>query len=204
MLQRHNCSKLFITFNKNTESPDLTLSGTQPHDSNWLPSETVEHELVRFHIIIATKTQHNKIMLPFPRFTAWNVYSQCEFAWQWRHISFITSNIAGNSPVRSGWQQKEIPKLCLTGGWINMKMSSYQYRKSHCGDKTIVDRLISTMGFPILVRWHLYIESGPWSLWGWSTGNRWTPRKRLIWGKHGHAMTWHGVSRNDVKFWPCA
>ena len=23
------------------------------------------------------------------------------------------------------------------------------------------DRLISTMGFPILVRWHLYIESGP-------------------------------------------
>ena len=24
------------------------------------------------------------------------------------------------------------------------------------------DRLISTMGFPILARWHLYIESGPW------------------------------------------
>ena len=26
------------------------------------------------------------------------------------------------------------------------------------------DRLISTMGFPILVRRHLYIESGPWCL----------------------------------------
>ena len=26
------------------------------------------------------------------------------------------------------------------------------------------DRLISTMGFPILVRRHLYIESGPWFL----------------------------------------
>ena len=52
------------------------------------------------------------------------------------------------------------------GGWFNIKMSSYQYRKSHCGDKTIwrsSDRLISTMGFPILVRWHLYIESGPWT-----------------------------------------
>ena len=24
------------------------------------------------------------------------------------------------------------------------------------------DRLISTMGFPVLVRQHLYIESGPW------------------------------------------
>ena len=29
---------------------------------------------------------------------------------------------------------------------------------------TSYDRLISTMGFSILVRWHLYIESGPWSL----------------------------------------
>ena len=25
-----------------------------------------------------------------------------------------------------------------TGGWINIKMPSYQYRKSHCGDKTIL------------------------------------------------------------------
>ena len=24
-----------------------------------------------------------------------------------------------------------------TGGWFNKKMSSYQYRKSHCGDKTV-------------------------------------------------------------------
>ena len=31
-------------------------------------------------------------------------------------------------------------QLCLypSGGWINIKMSSYQYRKSHCGDKTIL------------------------------------------------------------------
>ena len=92
-----------------------------------------------------------------------------------------------------------------------MKMSSYQYRKSHCGDKTIsvfklsagpgtltskiwvgpasfpslskknfgkimlqsgkfqilfwrlksYDCLISTVAFPLLVRWHLYSESVP-------------------------------------------
>ena len=67
--------------------------------------------------------------------------------------------------------------------WFNIKMLSYQYRKSHYGDETVVmmigsdnvvvpaprhylnqyyyDRLISTMGFPILVRWHLFIESAP-------------------------------------------
>ena len=26
----------------------------------------------------------------------------------------------------------------VTGPWFNIKMSSYQYRKSHCGDKTVV------------------------------------------------------------------
>ena len=40
-----------------------------------------------------------------------------------------------------------------SGPWFNIKMTSYQYRKSHC--------VISTMGLPILVRRHLYIESGP-------------------------------------------
>ena len=27
---------------------------------------------------------------------------------------------------------------CWSGPWFNIKMSSYQYRKSHCGDKTVV------------------------------------------------------------------
>ena len=36
-------------------------------------------------------------------------------------------------------------------GWFNIKMTFYQYRKFHCGDKTVVR----------LVRWHVYIESGP-------------------------------------------
>ena len=25
-----------------------------------------------------------------------------------------------------------------SGGWFNIKMSSYEYRKSHCGDKTVI------------------------------------------------------------------
>ena len=40
-------------------------------------------------------------------------------------------------------------------------MSSYQYRESHCGDKTILRPSYLRNGFPILVRCHLYIESGP-------------------------------------------
>ena len=53
--------------------------------------------------------------------------------------------------------------LCLSRPRFNIKMSSYQYRKSHCGDKTVVEwyRLISAMGSPLLVRWHLYIDLAP-------------------------------------------
>ena len=51
------------------------------------------------------------------------------------------------------------------GCWFNIKMSSYQYRKSHCGDKTILRPSYLHNGISILVRRHLYIESGPRPQW---------------------------------------
>ena len=62
-------------------------------------------------------------------------------------------------PCHDGIVSYEIPPD--TGGWINMKMPSYQYRKSHCGDKTILRPSYLHNGFPILIIRHLYIESGP-------------------------------------------
>ena len=48
------------------------------------------------------------------------------------------------------------------GPQFNIKMTFYLYRKSHCGDKTILrPPYLYTMGFHILARWYLYIESGP-------------------------------------------
>ena len=47
------------------------------------------------------------------------------------------------------------------GPWFNIKMSSYQYGKSHFGDKTVVRSSYLHNGFSILVRWHLYIEPTP-------------------------------------------
>ena len=44
---------------------------------------------------------------------------------------------------------------------FNMNMTSYQYRNSHCGDKTILRPSYLHNGFPILVRWHLYIAFMP-------------------------------------------
>ena len=82
-------------------------------------------------------------------------------------------------------------QMCETqksGGWFNINMPSYQYRISH-----LEKRLISTMVFAILVRWQLYIESGPWLCWKalhlltpqihiMKRGNPyWLSRKSLFW-----------------------
>ena len=64
------------------------------------------------------------------------------------------------------------------------------------------DRLVSTMGFPILVRWHLYIESGPW----------WLRNTRLCSGpffSHGSTLiiTWLWVEFHPASLsegWPVA
>ena len=56
------------------------------------------------------------------------------------------------------------------GPWFNIKMTSHQYRKSHCGDKTILQRSYLHNGISytcILVRCHLYIESSPRSIYGY-------------------------------------
>ena len=75
----------------------------------------------------------------------------------------ITGQVTEVTCPEIGWTQPELTLIkrekMSPGGWFNIKMSSYHYRKSHCGDKTI--HLISTMGFAILIRWHLYIELGP-------------------------------------------
>ena len=51
-----------------------------------------------------------------------------------------------------------LDELPPSGVWFHKKMSSYHYRKSHYRDH---DHCIIIMGFPILVRWCLYIESTP-------------------------------------------
>ena len=69
-------------------------------------------------------------------------------------------------------------------GWFNIKMSSYQYRKSHCGDKTILrpsylHNGISYTGKMTSLYWirtlaPLWVESsrGP-ALVGWTIGLLW-------------------------------
>ena len=50
------------------------------------------------------------------------------------------------------------------GCWFNIKMSSYQYRKSHCGDKTVVRSSYLHNGISYTGKMtSLYIDSAPWA-----------------------------------------
>ena len=69
------------------------------------------------------------------------------FHWFFSHVTATANLYEDQSP---------------TGPWFNKK-----YHLTSIGNpmeeiRRSYDRLISTMGFPILVRCHLYIESGPW------------------------------------------
>ena len=63
-------------------------------------------------------------------------------------------------------------------------MSSYQYRRSHCGDKTILWLSYLHNGISYTGRRHLYIESGPWCLLNcmrWDMSLRWPLLTLLSW-----------------------
>ena len=60
--------------------------------------------------------------------------------------------------IHDSW---DILLLRETGPWFNIKIPFYQYRKFHCGDKTIVRSSYLHNGISILVRWHIYTEVLP-------------------------------------------
>ena len=50
--------------------------------------------------------------------------------------------------------------ISFSGPWFNIKIS-YQYKKSYCGDDTVISSSYPRMIFSNLVRWQHYIESAP-------------------------------------------
>ena len=65
--------------------------------------------------------------------------------------------------------------------WFNIKMSSYQYRKSHCGDKTSIRPSPQDGNQGIL---HLWSKFGNPSLKGW-----WVMSQTNSWLMHPHQQT---------------
>ena len=60
--------------------------------------------------------------------------------WEISHQAVDTRVLRNQPPSGCGHQviEKSAIRLWTPGGWFNKNMSSYQYRKTHCGDKTIL------------------------------------------------------------------
>ena len=67
--------------------------------------------------------------------------------------------------IMSSWHDE---MLRPSGPWFNIKMSSYQYRNSHCGDKTVVRSSYLRHGISYTGKMSSYIESGPRWCWNWN------------------------------------
>ena len=110
----NNSSPWAILLIRGAKSPGGTKS---PHiDHNiWLKS--IKH----------IKSPHPVILHPVPR--------DRNLHWlQWGFRPSATTAVTKDNMIASNWWNLMI----YPGPWFNIKMSSYQYRKSHCGDKTVV------------------------------------------------------------------
>ena len=67
---------------------------------------------------------------------AWHV---CSFVFiQWRKSCKMTIPLQCNPTLKLKEVKMTMETNKPAGPWFNIKMSSYQYRKYHCGDKTVV------------------------------------------------------------------
>ena len=60
------------------------------------------------------------------------------FSQQWDDIDNWYPSRLKTRTQSSCWSNARGQGINSPGPWFNIKMSSYQYRKSHCGDKTVV------------------------------------------------------------------
>ena len=81
-----------------------------------------------------------------------------------------------------------------TGPRFNIKMSSYHYRNSHCGDKTVVRSSYIHNGISYTGKMTFYIESGPWTPWNKFIKIRFFVFKRMHFPKFRKQNTIHYVS----------
>ena len=75
------------------------------------------------------------IRIPIPGYTAFIFEMGHRCLKGWAALNFMAIYCLLDSFT---FTPKSVLKFKSPGPWFNIKMSSYQYRKSHCGDKTIL------------------------------------------------------------------
>ena len=114
------------------------------------PEFNLHHVFGDYTFYITTTPARDQWVNPSLSGARWVPNSTCSDHWI-QHIQSLvfcawteTSCVHVPSCIWTTW-------LPRAGPWFNINMSPYQYRKTHSGDKTVENIVISTMGFPTLV-----------------------------------------------------
>ena len=110
----------------------------------WISTSSTQNPLL-FDNLLTQVNFHNL----YRSLQVWWDQQICADALYWhKHTYWIINSLipgrCGNNFILKGHREKSIhlasPWLWQSppGGWFNVKMPSYQYRKSHCGDKRIL------------------------------------------------------------------
>ena len=97
--------------------PWASLYGPNGQDAAQLQVETIPYNF-----------EWGKFIQQLQRYVFWSMGKSIWVIWASDNVAQLQ---VYKIPKALKWRKRP-------GGWINIKMSSYQYRKSHCGDKTIL------------------------------------------------------------------
>ena len=101
---------------------------------DWIIRIKIRIIFTKFGLWIAKKNLWNRSQFLGPR-------TKAIFIFRIKRFGVNTAGCDGHTVYLikiCTWLCYDVDILYSSGPWFNMKMSSYHYRKSHCGDKTIL------------------------------------------------------------------
>ena len=131
----------------------------------WTWCQFCHKDLLEPSVMIQLTSRQLMVFSVMPSWVFTIMITYCQTPTRYCHDYCQNSNISytksHNINVFRLVLQLSLPNPLKPEPRFNIKVTSYQCRKSHCGDKTILRPSYLHNEISILVRWHLYIELGP-------------------------------------------
>ena len=159
---QNNLSKIYIirkhSYGENFKLNVFMCAQTKALGTHWKfqlenPIRSTTSAIHKFREIICETSW------PFVQGIHWSPVTKASDAGLW-YLLWSTREQTVGQTMGTPIIWDAIAFIMTPGPWFNIRWHLTSIGNPIVGIRRSYDRLISTMGFPILVRWHLYIESG--------------------------------------------
>ena len=135
-------NSLGISWNYHQKKEELILVKTP--NLHWTTHKMITNRYQSIQVNNVNTLRNHFVYAP----SQWETMLQCNIISRWRgtfttwslySATWLTgSGYNKDCPIATQEDNINITNPWMSGPWFNIKMSSYQHRKSHCGDKTIL------------------------------------------------------------------